>query len=545
MIKIKQIDDYIKLTKKIPVSVEIHKLINNIVKPLLASDVFFDRKTFNDCIEYCETWYYPLFPYQKFIYALFFLYTDDSKKKTCFDEFFLMMGRGNGKDGMMAPLADFMTTPLHGISKYNVEIIANSEKQSKGTYEIIYDRMTKYSNEVDGYFKVSIEETKNIETGSIVGFNSGNPKTGDGRRPGMIIVNEVHEMENYNLISVYQSARGKVDNPRTVYITTDGGVRGAVLDDFKDFSKKVLNGDVPGSRWCPIIFKLDNEEEVDEPEMWPKSNPSMPYRDILKNEIYETYIKMKHQPHLEFDFYVKRMNLPKENEEKLFTAWENVLATNREIPDNNGSFAIFALDYAEIKDFASCGFLTKVGNEYIWEQHSWVNKRSKNFKFIKPPLNEWENKGLLTIVDTPTIDIELIWNYFFEKCINYNTLIIVIDTFRYGLVKASAERRGFSMQDPKTNPSGEIFLVRSGEITDNILVPQMEEIFAYNKIIFGDDPLMRWYTNNTGVEQTKKGNKNFIKIEPKLRKNDGFQALRHAFVKADLLDQSYSWTPLI
>ena len=41
---------------------------------------------------------------------------------------------------------------------------------------------------------------------------------------------------------------------------------------------------------------------------------------------------------------------------------------------------------------------------------------------------------------------------------------------------------------------------------------------------------MRWYTNNTQVITDKFGNKQFGKIEPKLRKNDGFMAfMAHVF----------------
>ena len=47
-------------------------LIENIVKPLLKrDDVFFDDETYQNCIKFCEKWFYKLFPYQKFIYALF------------------------------------------------------------------------------------------------------------------------------------------------------------------------------------------------------------------------------------------------------------------------------------------------------------------------------------------------------------------------------------------------------------------------------------------------------------------------------------------
>ena len=349
-------------------------------------------------------------------------------------------------------------------------------------------------------------------------------------------------MESYSLLNAHLSSRGKVQNTRTVFLSTDGYIRGSVLDDYKEMSKKILNGEIKKSRFLPIIYKLDSEEEIEIPEMWEKANPSINYRHTLKEIIISEFNLMQQQPHLMLDFVTKRMNLPRQKEESSLTTWGNILATNRPIPEAKNPVAIFGLDYAEIKDFASCGFLTKDNDNYIWRQHSWVNQRSPHFKFIKPPLKDWERQGHLTIVDMPTIDIDLIWDWFFEQCKNYNTQVIVLDLFRFGIVKASAEKRGLTIYDKKNNPNGEIVLLRSGEYADNLIVPELDVIFANHKIIYGDDPMMRRYTNNTGIEQTKKGNKNFIKIEPKLRKNDGFQALRHAFTQKDLLNVK-SWNP--
>ena len=81
-------------------------LIENIVKPTLKrDDIFFDEKTYKNCIKYCEMYFYKLFPYQKFIYAFVFMYEGDFP---VFRTFFIMMGRGNGKDGMIAPLLSFL-----------------------------------------------------------------------------------------------------------------------------------------------------------------------------------------------------------------------------------------------------------------------------------------------------------------------------------------------------------------------------------------------------------------------------------------------------
>ena len=49
---------------------------------------------------------------------------------------------------------------------------------------------------------------------------------------------------------------------------------------------------------------------------------------------------------------------------------------------------------------------------------------------------------------------------------------------------------------------------------------------------------MRWYTNNVYVDMDKKGNKSYKKIEPKLRKTDGFFAFIHALSKDEEVPQS-------
>ena len=76
MIYCDEIQEYLQFTKDFPekVSDEVHDLINNICIPTLnRNDIIFDKKTYENCIKYCEKNYYKLFPYQKFIYAFVFM----------------------------------------------------------------------------------------------------------------------------------------------------------------------------------------------------------------------------------------------------------------------------------------------------------------------------------------------------------------------------------------------------------------------------------------------------------------------------------------
>ena len=104
MVICKEIDYYLKYAEEHPkwINKKRKLLIENIVKPTLKrNDVFFDEKTYRNCLQYCKTNYYELFPFQKFIYAFAFMYADDIP---VFSKFFIKEGRGNGKDGFIVPL---------------------------------------------------------------------------------------------------------------------------------------------------------------------------------------------------------------------------------------------------------------------------------------------------------------------------------------------------------------------------------------------------------------------------------------------------------
>ena len=70
--------------------------------------------------------------------------------------------------------------------------------------------------------------------------------------------------------------------------------------------------------------------------------------------------------------------------------------------------------------------------------------------------------------------------------------------------------------------------VRSGPITHAKIAPLIENMFAEETLVLGDNPTMRWYINNTYIEVDAKGNTTYLKIEPKTRKTDGFFGLIHA-----------------
>ena len=106
----------------------------------------------------------------------------------------------------------------------------------------------------------------------------------------------------------------------------------------------------------------------------------------------------------------------------------------------------------------------------------------------------------------------------------YQIELVCADSFRMDLLKPLLEEEGFNYE----------FLRNPGAI-QSYIAPIIEDGFANERFIFGDDKMMLWYTDNTYVSEDKSGNKRFLKKEPIRRKTDGF----HAFIAA-LLQEGFN-----
>ena len=549
MITCKEIDDYLAYCKAHPkwINRDRKLLIRNIVKPTLKrKDVFFDEATFRNCIRYLEANYYPLFPYQKFVLAFVFMY--DSTGEPLFPEIVMLMGRGNGKDGFMAPLANFFQTPLYGIPEYHVELVANSEQQIKDTFSVVYNRLYK-NPKFKGKFHVTKEVIENLETGSILRYNTSNATTKDGKAPGCIFFNEFHAYENNDSVNVFESSEGKKRHFREIIITTNGYVREGPLDKLLDDCRVILEGGANPLGIFPFLCRLDKESEAGKEEPMHKANPSMEYLPTLQRAIERGWIKAKGDPEKYREYITKRCNLPQLREEQAVTSWKNILLCSykdtkrksvRKSQDTTGKMAIIGIDYADVRDFASAGVLTidDDGN-HKWRQHTWICSESPFLKSIKFPIENVGKAGFkdFEVVRAPVIPVDGIVDWCEKIMQDYAVVKITMDTYRYTLFKTVFEQRGITIET-RDNPQGTVRLIRKIGSACGIIAPSVEKLYSEHRVDYGDSAIMRWYTQNTGTLTDKYGNMQYVKIEPKLRKNDGFMAFVAAEFSADLLKET-------
>jgi phage terminase large subunit-like protein len=513
------------------------------------SDVFIDCNKIDKAVELTEKYFeIKLFDWELFVFALIHCYYK-STDTVVFDEIMIEMGRGNGKNGFISPVAWYLTTHYHGIKSYNVDIIANSEDQAETSFDDIYEVLEKFWTKLKKFFYKTKEIIKNLKTGSYIKFNTSNAKTKDGKRSACLIFDEIHEYENYDIISVFTSGFGKRKHSRIFYITTNGHVREGVLDDKLNLANDVLNGIITDIGFLPLLYHIETEEEALDPKMWHKANPSLKYLPELKKIMNNEFKKMKYTPSIERDFYTKRMNWPKSNAEIAVTDWKNIEATNKIIPDLTGWSCTVGIDYAKINDWASVNFHFKKGEQRFDINHSWLCKKSRDLKRLKVPWKEWaDNKcRYITTVDDVEIHPKLLCDYIAVMAQKYNITKLALDNNRYALVSSELKKIGFDANDNKN-----IKLVRPNDIYKVQTI--IDSCFTRQLFSWGDYPPLRWATNNTKLlsagkkEKTETGNYYYAKIEPKSRKTDPFMALVHSMVIEDEIPEdtgNYNDLPVI
>ena len=533
MISNTYVQEYIDLYEsgKIKLNLERIQLIEYVQTHVLTrEDIFFDDEMIENYIRFTEKWYFKLEPFQKFIAAFIFLFYKKDRS-IFFDQFFFFLGRGGGKNGLISSIAHFFISPLHGIDRYNISIVANSELQAKTSFKEIYETIGSHDILKKLFYRTKLLIASK-ETNSELQFHTSNAATKDGLRDGAVIYDEVHQYENFDVVNVFSSGLGKVPNSREFFIGTDGYIREGFLDKLKERSKSILEGNELGDSLFPFICKLDHVDEVEDPENWEKANPMFseprsPYAADLLKKVTNQFSQLITNPSSRAEFLTKRMNLPSVDAAQSVADWDDILATDREIPDLTHRTCVGGLDFASIKDFAAVGLLFQIGDEYFWLSHSFVRRGFLRDVKIKVPIDEWEARGLLTILDGPVIEIKYIVEWFCQQREKYGLEKIVADTFRLDIVKTALEAEGFELE-----------FIRNPRAIHSRLAPKVETIFSTRKIVFGDNPLMRWYTNNVYVAIKKDGNKEYLKKDEIRRKTDGFQAFIHALFKADEILQA-------
>lgn len=175
-------------------------------------------------------------------------------------------------------------------------------------------------------------------------------------------------------------------------------------------------------------------------------------------------------------------------------------------------------DLSETEDFTAAVATFALDNGKIAVlTHSWVPKHKVEYSNEKIPYRAWEEEGYLTIQNTPYIDYNDVYDWILK--INQHHPVEKISYDRANAYKLNQELKNYGFETEE---------VRQGALTLSPALKDLKEMFLDGKVIFNNNPLMRWYINNVQLKLDRNGNWLPSK-QNRYRKIDGFAALLNTY----------------
>ena len=214
-----------------------------------------------------------------------------------------------------------------------------------------------------------------------------------------------------DVIGAIEQGASKLSDYIIVAVSSEGTFRNGAGDDIKIELRRILSGEYHAPHVSIFHYKLDDVEEVGNPEMWVKAAPNIGI--TVSYQTYADDVKRAEQvPHSRNDILAKRFGLPVEGFTYFFTYAETL--PHKPMVFKNALCALGA-DMSMGDDFCSYGFLTDIGpNRFAFASISFITDRT--FMKLPPSLQRkydgFVNEGSLIVLKGTTIDPDALYDHF-------------------------------------------------------------------------------------------------------------------------------------
>lgn len=443
----------------------------------------------------------------------------------------LIVGKKNGKSLLGSIVGNYM---LIGDNESGPEVYAVATKKDQA--KIIWTeskRMVRKSPVLLKRIKPLVGELSSEY------FNDGvfkplasDSDTLDGLNVHCVLMDEIHQWKNgkslYDIMADGTSAR----NQPLVYITsTAGTIREDIYDAKYEEATSVINGlfDDNGYKdihFFPFIYELDNRKEWTDEVCWKKANPSL--GTIKKIETLKAKVeKAKLNSSLVKNLVCKEFNIRETSIEAWLTFEELNNTAMYDINKLKPRYGIGGCDLSSTTDLTNATIIFRVPDDeniYVlqmyWLPEDLLEQRVREDKI---PYDLWQEQGLLRTCPGNKVHYKYVKEWFEEVQKEYDIYI-----FKVGYDSWSAT---YFVED-MTNCFGKNTMepVIQGKKTLSGPMKNLGADLKKKRIIYNNNPILKWCLANTSVDVDKNDNIQPCKGSLGTRRIDGLAGLLDAYV---------------
>lgn len=342
-----------------------------------------------------------------------------------------------------------------------------------------------------------------------------------GARPKVSTVDEWLSGDvREDVIGALEQGASKLDDWLIIAMSSEGTVRNGVGDNIKMELMSILKGEYINPHVSIWYYKLDDIQEVADPDMWMKAAPN-----IGKTVSYETYQldveRAEKAPSTRNDILAKRFGIPMEGYTYYFTYEETLPHRPRDfwqMPCAMGA------DLSQGDDFCAFTFLFPVGREeYGVKTRCYISSDTMN-KLAPATRIKYEDfmkEGSLMVFDCVALDMDQVYEDLDEFIISKE-----YDVRAFGYDPYNA-KEFVSRWANENGPYG-IEKVIQGVKTETVPLGELKKL-AENRLLLFDEELMTFCMGNAITLEDTNGNRKLYKKRHE-DKIDSVAALMDAYI---------------
>lgn len=363
---------------------------------------------------------------------------------------------------------------------------------------------------------------ENFLTGSLLEVRPMSIAKLQGLRPKVSTVDEWLSGDlREDVVGAIEQGASKLDDYLILAISSEGTVRNGSGDTIKMELADILKGDYYAPHISIWHYKLDELEEVANPEMWPKANPN-----IGKTVSYETYQldveRAEKAPASRNDILAKRFGIPMEGYTYFFTYEETIPHAGRhefwELPCSLGA------DLSQGDDFCAFTFLFPLrSGKFGVKTRSYITSLTlmKLPGAMRQKYDEFIREGSLHVLEGTILDMTEV----------YDDLDRHIEEEKYDVRTLGFDpynaKEFVTRWEQENGPYG-IEKVIQGAKTESVPLGELK-ILAGERLLVFDQQLMMFAMGNAIILEDTNGNRKLLKRRQD-EKIDNVAALMDAYV---------------
>lgn len=365
------------------------------------------------------TGYEPLqlLPYQKAFIEVTFGFVNKETGLRVIKEAPLLVARGSGKTTFAAALA--LSFAMVGGPRFqNIQVLANTVEQAGLLMSYAVQMCNYEGSELNGACSTAARKIDVMPTDNVIKVKTSSYKSLDGTNSVLNIFDEVHAYDKEFIKIVNDGSSRKQKEWTTLYITTNGTLRGKVFDRYFDLWADTLKKDNDDSIF-PFIYCLDEFAEMSDEKYWNKSMPGLGI--LFDHEVIRRELRLAEEDIVaKVELAAKTFNIPMNAAGSYFDEMEIVRAcktgTNQLFECDESQPVIIGLDVSQVSDICSVAFMIPDGDKYNFRTLNFLPRQRVELLTLERRLEyeALEYNGDIFLHDAPINDAQIIFKMVFD-----------------------------------------------------------------------------------------------------------------------------------